>query len=145
MNMLSCVLLCIAYNCIDFGISLLLIPTGITMCLKYRYTCFISTFLWFVSLFGSKVLYLHFHIGVQHNFNARWCSCGSILPQRVSLEEREMLTLPEHLNSLPVFSGVRVGRSLVLIFCVVCCRSLSIRFLLAIVLSVRLLIIPLVS
>jgi hypothetical protein len=56
-----------------------------------------------------------------------------------------MLTLPEHLNLLPVFSGVRVARYLVLVFCVVCCRSLSIHFLLAIILSVRLLIISLVS
>ena len=107
--------------------------------------CFISILLWFVSLFGSKVLYLHFQIGVQHNFNVWWCSCGLILPRRVSLEEREMLALPEHLNLLPVFSEVRVARYLVLVFCVVWCRSLSIHFLLAIVLSVRLLIIYLVS
>jgi len=33
-----------------------------------------------------------------------------------------MLTVPEHLSSLPVFSGVRVTRSLVL--CVMFCRSL---------------------
>jgi hypothetical protein len=29
------------------------------------------------------------------------------LTQRVSLVERELLTLPEHQSSLPVFSGVR--------------------------------------
>jgi hypothetical protein len=33
--------------------------------------------------------------------------------------EQELLTLPEHLSSLPVFSGVRVTRSLVLYVCFV--------------------------
>jgi hypothetical protein len=37
----------------------------------------------------------------------------------VSLVEQELSTLPEHLNSLPVFSGVRVTRSLVLYVCFV--------------------------
>jgi hypothetical protein len=46
--------------------------------------------------------------------------------------EQELLTLPDHLSSPPVFSGVRVARSVV--FCVVFCRSLFV--LLAIVLSV---------
>jgi len=40
----------------------------------------------------------------------------------VSLVEKELLTLPEHLSSPTVFSGVRVTQSLVL--CVMCCRSL---------------------
>ena len=40
------------------------------------------------------------------------------------LVEQELLTLPEHLSSPPVFSGVRVTRSLV--FCVVFCRSLCV-------------------
>ena len=55
--------------------------------------------------------------------------------QRYSWQEQ--LTLPEYLISSPVFSGVRVTRSLV--FCVVYCRSLFFIlffFLLAIVLSV---------
>jgi hypothetical protein len=33
--------------------------------------------------------------------------------------EQELLTFPEHLNSLPVFSGVRVTRSLELCVCFV--------------------------
>ena len=33
--------------------------------------------------------------------------------------EQELLTLPEHLSSTPVFSGVRVTRSLVLCVCFV--------------------------
>jgi hypothetical protein len=56
------------------------------------------------------------------------------LTRRVPLLEQKLLTLPEHLNSLPVFSGVRVTRSLVLCVCFVI-RCLSF-FLLAIVLSV---------
>jgi hypothetical protein len=36
------------------------------------------------------------------------------LARRVPLVEQELLTLPEHLNSPSVFSGVRVTRSLVL-------------------------------
>jgi hypothetical protein len=39
--------------------------------------------------------------------------------QLTSLVEQELLTLPEHLNSPPVFSGVRVTRSLVLYVCFV--------------------------
>ena len=41
------------------------------------------------------------------------------LTRRVPLVELEMLTLPEHLRSLPVFSGVCVTRSLVLCVCFV--------------------------
>jgi hypothetical protein len=41
------------------------------------------------------------------------------LTWRVPLVEQELLTLPEHLSSLPVFSGVRVTWSLVLCVCFV--------------------------
>ena len=41
------------------------------------------------------------------------------LTRRVPLVEQELLTLPEHLSSFPVFSGVRVTRSLVLYVCFV--------------------------
>jgi hypothetical protein len=41
------------------------------------------------------------------------------ITRRVSLLEQEMLTLPEHLSPPPVFSGVRVTRSLVLYVCFV--------------------------
>ena len=57
------------------------------------------------------------------------------LKRRVPLVEQELLTLPEHMSSPPVFSGVRVTRSLVLYVCfVVVCPFVL--FLLAIVLSV---------
>ena len=41
------------------------------------------------------------------------------LTRRVSQVENELLTLPEHLKSPPVFSGVCVTRSLVLCVCFV--------------------------
>ena len=41
------------------------------------------------------------------------------MTRRVSLVEQELFTLPEHLRSPPVFSGVRVTRSLVVYACVV--------------------------
>ena len=41
------------------------------------------------------------------------------LTRRVPLVVQELLTLPEHLSSPPVFSGVRVTRSLVLCVCFV--------------------------
>ena len=39
--------------------------------------------------------------------------------ERVPLVEQELPTLPEHLSSPPVFSGVRVNQSLVLCVCFV--------------------------
>ena len=41
------------------------------------------------------------------------------LTWRVPLVEQELFTLPEHLSSLPAFSGVRVTRSLALYVCIV--------------------------
>ena len=41
------------------------------------------------------------------------------LTRRVPLVEQELPTLPEHMSSPPVFSGVRVTRSLVLYVCFV--------------------------
>ena len=61
------------------------------------------------------------------------------LTRRVSLVEQKLLILPEHMSSLPGFSGVRVTSSLV--FCIMFCRSLFVPFVLfhlAIVLSVLL-------
>ena len=43
----------------------------------------------------------------------------TILSRRVPLVEQELLTLPEHLSSPPVFSGVRIAWSLVLCVCFV--------------------------
>ena len=43
------------------------------------------------------------------------------LTRRVPLVEQELLTLPEHMSSPPVFSGIRVTRSLALFVCFVDC------------------------
>ena len=62
------------------------------------------------------------------------------------LVKQELLTLPEHLSSPPVFGGVRVTRSLVLYVCFVDRCLTFVYFLLAIVLSdIRILITLLVS
>ena len=52
----------------------------------------------------------------------------TILTRRITLVEQKLFTLPKHLSSPPVFSGVRVSRSLVLcvyfVDCVVCSSSI---------------------
>ena len=70
----------------------------------------------------------------------------SLISIRVPSVEQELLTLPDHLNSPPVFSGVRVIRSLVLCLCFVD-RCLSFFFWPFCYLSfhLRILITPLVS
>ena len=45
--------------------------------------------------------------------------CNTRLTRRVPLVEQELLTLPEHMCSSPVFCEVRVTRSLVLYVCFV--------------------------
>ena len=57
-----------------------------------------------------------------------------VLIRKHTLVEQELSTLPEHLRSPPVFSGVRVTRALVLCACLSFCLC----FPLAIVLSVLL-------
>ena len=57
---------------------------------------------------------------------------------RVPLVEQELPTLPEHMRSPSVFSGVRVTRSLVLCVCLQIFVCPFVLFLLAIVLSVLL-------
>jgi hypothetical protein len=71
--------------------------------------------------------------------------CVTRLTRRMSLVEQELLTLPEHLSSPAVFSGVRVTRSFVWYVCfpdrclsffafsfgIFCCLFLDIHFLIA--------------
>jgi len=65
-----------------------------------------------------RLEYTHCHLFFP--LNRSWLITGVVtrLTRRVSLVEQELLTHPEHMSSLPVFSGVRVTRSLVL--CVFC-------------------------
>ena len=67
--------------------------------------------------------------------------------QRVPLVEKELLTLPEHLSSLPVFSGVSFTRSLVLCVCFVdrCLSFFFWPFCCLFFFDIRILIVPLVS
>jgi hypothetical protein len=60
------------------------------------------------------------------------------LTRRVPLVEQELLTLPEHMSSTSVFTGVRVTRSLVLYVCFLDRCLFFCTFVLAIVLSVLL-------
>jgi hypothetical protein len=50
-------------------------------------------------------LYLLTHTGVQHDFPVIWCWCHLTVTRRVTIVERELLTLPENLRSSRVFVG----------------------------------------
>jgi hypothetical protein len=65
--------------------------------------------------------YVPLVINTSRSFPHSWLITGCVtrLTRRVSLVEQELPTLPEHLSSPPVFSGVRVTRSLVLYVCFV--------------------------
>jgi len=60
-------------------------------------------------------------VSTSRSFPRSWLITGFAirLTRRVSLVEQELPTHPEHLSSSPVFSGVRVTRSLVLYVCFV--------------------------
>ena len=57
---------------------------------------------------------------VQHDIHITCWSCRFTVTRRVALVEQELLILPEHVKSPPVFSGIHVVESLVLYL--VCCR-----------------------
>ena len=82
-----------------------------------RHSVHLSSYL-FCMEFMFYFRYLYFLTGVHHDFYITWCS----EMRRVSIVEQELLTLPEHQSSPPVFCGVLVARSLA--SCVVFCRSL---------------------
>ena len=62
----------------------------------------------------------NYEVNMSHHLHS-WLITGFVtrLTRRVPLVEQELLTLPEHLSSLPVFSGVHVTRYLVLYVCFV--------------------------
>jgi len=59
--------------------------------------------------------YVPLAVDTSRSFPHSWLITGLVtrLTRRVSLVEQELPTLPEHVSSPPVFSGVRVIRSLV--------------------------------
>jgi len=73
-------------------------------------------------MFYLCYLYLFTYTGAQHDFHVRLCSCRLTATRRMLHVEQQLLILPEHVGSPPVFSGVSLARSLV--FCVVFYRSL---------------------
>ena len=73
-------------------------------------------------MFYICYLYLFTYTGVQHDFHVKWWSRRLTVTRRVSRVEQKLLTLPKHLCSPLVLSGVRGARSLVV--CVVVCKSL---------------------
>ena len=68
-------------------------------------------------------------VNTSRSFPRSWLITGFVtrLPRWVPLVEQELITLPEHLSSPPVFSGVRVTWSFVLY--VYFCRSLFVLLL----------------
>ena len=82
--------------------------------------------------------YVPLVVNISRSFPHSWLITGFVtrLTRRVPLVEQELLTLPEHMSSPPIFSAVHVTRSLV--FICMFCRSLFVLFLLAIVLFVLL-------
>ena len=65
--------------------------------------------------------YVTLVVSTSRSFPHSWFITGFItrLARRMSLVEQELLTLPDHLSSPPVFSEVRVTRCLVLCVCFV--------------------------
>jgi hypothetical protein len=65
--------------------------------------------------------YVTLVVNTSRSFTHWWLITGFVtrLTRRVPLVEQELLNLPEHLSSFPVFNGVRVTRSLVLCVCFV--------------------------
>jgi hypothetical protein len=64
------------------------------MPLRHYYYLFYGRF-----TFYSCFLYLLTHTGVQHDFPVIWCWCHLTVTRRVTIVERELLTLPENLRS----------------------------------------------
>jgi hypothetical protein len=82
---------------------------------------------WFISIYDIDAYLMNslkIPKGKSESFRSfphSWLITGFVtrLTRRVPLVEQELLTLPEHLSSPPVFSGVRITRYLVLCVCFV--------------------------
>jgi hypothetical protein len=90
----------------------------------FSWHCRACQFRQFIFLFGCVTNdhgYVPLVVITYQSFPHSWVIIGFVtrLTRRVPLVEQEVPTLLEHLNSLPVFSGVRVTRSLVLCVCFV--------------------------
>ena len=99
---------------------------------------------------SQMTIYVPLVINISRSFPHSWHITGFVsrLTRRVPLVEQELLTLPVHLSSPPIFSGIRVTRSFVYVFCRSLFVLLSFFFLPLCYLSyfdLRILITPLVS
>ena len=74
--------------------------------------------------------YVPLAVSTSRSFPYSWLITGFVtrITRRVPLVEQELLTLPEHSSLLPVFSEVRVTRSLILCVCFVDRRLFSCLF-----------------
>ena len=61
--------------------------------------------LMFMSYLYSCYLYSLTHAGVKYDFHITWCSWCFIVTRRVPLVEQKLITLPDRLDSSPVFVG----------------------------------------
>jgi len=92
-----------------------------------------------------EFLYDLYSLQMNNYYTLTWIPYVHVLTRRVSLVEQVLLTLPDHLSSPPVFSGVRVTGSLVF------CRALFVLLyffcwpLCCLFFDIRILITPLVS
>jgi len=82
---------------------------------KTMFASFLLPFVLKEFMFYLCYLYSCTYTGVQHDFHIRWCSWRLTATLRISPVEL-VVSLPEHLRSPSVFSGIRVAQSLV--FCV---------------------------
>jgi hypothetical protein len=103
------ILILVSWNSVEIFTFMQTIPSEYHLNLyindAYIQTCSCGHLYWKVTFFLS--CYWKFHV----NWTSTGATSGAGLP-----------TLPEHLNSIPGFSRVRVTRSLIL--CVMSCRSL---------------------
>ena len=94
-----------------------MLPLSTILILDFRIVLTACYILFFIFCYhwiryGYVPLVVNGHFLIHHRFVTR-------LTRRVALFDQELLTLPVHLSSLPVFSEVRVTRSLVVCVCFV--------------------------
>ena len=85
-----------SFQCCDFRYKF-----RVTRCsVRLYYYLFYGRFTFYLCF-----LYLLTYTGVQHDFPVIWCWCHLTVTRRVTIVERELLTLPENLRSSWVFVG----------------------------------------
>jgi hypothetical protein len=98
---------------------------GVNIFMLVKYQISLVKKIWIIVMFiyldCVYVLYVPLVVNISRFFPHSLLITGFItmLIQWVPLMEQELLTLPEHLSSPPVFSGILVTRSLVLCVCFV--------------------------